>query len=339
MEFQTKKMENSSVKEIDFSPTEVNEEVLDIKEETAKIPEHRKTWTSHDNTANKTVIREGDLDQVRPRFGATGELQVALVSVEGFEKADCLVNDVSISKYFNEEQHCEFDIGSAQTAVDKALEKCLQSFLPGEFSLLSFNVFIENSYNQKSKVILEPFWVTIVCEVSILSLLNAEPIYKWYPETRLNKAKEMYLTGVELFKLGRFLDCFHFFRWAYKLSVLAVGLEMTGKHPGDDTDPDIIAEAKKYQQNCCNNLAACHFQWNNFRTVVELSNQVLAADPTMVKALYRRGVSFLGLNEFDLAEKDLVAGHKADPANRAVNEKLGQVKQRRKANEAEMAKK
>ena len=48
-------------------------------------------------------------------------------------------------------------------------------------------------------------------------------------------------------------------------------------------------------------------------------------------------MSYLGPCEFDLAEKDLVAAHKADPANRAVNEKLGQVKQRKKTAQAEIS--
>ena len=53
----------------------------------------------------------------------------------------------------------------------------------------------------------------------------------------------------------------------------------------------------------------------------------------------RRGVSYLNLEEFDLSERDLVAAHKKFPTNRAVNEKLGQVKQRRKAAGAEVKKK
>ena len=47
-------------------------------------------------------------------------------------------------------------------------------------------------------------------------------------------------------------------------------------------------------------------------------------------------MSYLNVNEFELSERDLVAAHKIDPSNRAVNEKLGQVKQRRKASQAEM---
>ena len=53
----------------------------------------------------------------------------------------------------------------------------------------------------------------------------------------------------------------------------------------------------------------------------------------------RRGVSYLNLKEFDLSERDLVSAHKKFPTNRAVNEALGQVRQRRKASQAEMKKK
>ena len=49
-------------------------------------------------------------------------------------------------------------------------------------------------------------------------------------------------------------------------------------------------------------------------------------------------MSYLHLKEFDLSERDLVAAHKIDPTNRAVNEKLGQVQQRRKLSQAELKK-
>ena len=47
----------------------------------------------------------------------------------------------------------------------------------------------------------------------------------------------------------------------------------------------------------------------------------------------------MNLKEFDLSERDLVSAHKKFPTNRAVNEALGQVKQRKKASQAEMKKK
>jgi len=312
---------------------DVDKEVNDVKE----VPSHRRTWSSHDNSIHKTVIKEGDLNSSRPRFGASGEIIISHVKIVELADDD-KIGDESVSKYFNGHGTAEFVIGTAMTAIDRAFETSLQSFLPGEVSDVSFNVFIEQKYNQKIKTCAEPYWATIACEITLKTLTNADPLYKWYPETKLNKGKDMYAEGVELFKLGRYLDAFHFFQWAYKLSVFSVGIQKTEKHPGDQTAPEIVSEAKKFRISCCNNLAACHFQWNNFKHVVDLSSIVLKQDPYLMKALYRRGVSYLGLNEFDLAEKDLVAAHKLDPNNRAVNEKLGHVKQKRKASQAEMTK-
>ena len=119
-------------------------------------------------------------------------------------------------------------------------------------------------------------------------------------------------------------------------------------------EPPSLAEAWKLRTACCNNLAACHFQvifhfclkffclsfsypqWGNHASVVQLSTVVLQADSNQVntgctyshhmehysepgfqvKALYRRGVSYLELKEFDFAERDLVAAHKVEPSNR-----------------------
>ena len=43
---------------------------------------------------------------------------------------------------------------------------------------------------------------------------------RWYPETKQDKAKQYYDAAVELFKAARYLDSFHLFQRAYRLSVL-----------------------------------------------------------------------------------------------------------------------
>ena len=48
---------------------------------------------------------------------------------------------------------------------------------------------------------------------------------RWYPETKQDKAKQYYDAAVELFKAARYLDSFHLFQRAYKLSVLGEGIQ------------------------------------------------------------------------------------------------------------------
>merc|ERR1711874_676835 len=95
---------------------------------------------------------------------------------------------------------------------------------------------------------------------------------------------------------------------------------------------------KKLKMMCYNNIAACHFQWHNYASVVELSDLVLASDQGLVKTLYRRGVANMELQKYDMAELDLVRAHRLEPGNRAVNEKLGQNKQRQRCHDGRLAK-
>ena len=55
----------------------------------------------------------------------------------------------------------------------------------------------------------------------------------------------------------------------------------------DRADPCVAAEANSLSLNCCNNLAACHLQWSNYLSVIQLCSKVIHADPGAVKALYR----------------------------------------------------
>jgi len=328
------------------------------EEEKQGIPIQRRTWESADCTSSKVVLEEGDLDLDRPRLGSTGEVVVGQVRQGHEDHSEFTAG----SKFFTRlTEVVEFSLGLAETAVDRGFERCLGSFLPGEKSRLAFKVFLEPGLNQrKSSKSSSPVWLSLECDVTLVSLVNAAPLYTWFPETKLAKAREAYSAGGHLFKQARFLDSFHLFQLAHKLAVFAMGVKKKTE-PSDESDakcikdeketdasPEILSEARQLRLNCCNNLAACHFQWGHHDSVVELSTMVMKEYDTMVewdkqsrdrqvKALYRRGVSYMGLKEFQLAEKDLVSAHKLDPANRAVNEQLGQVQQRRKTAQTDLS--
>jgi len=322
---------------------------MEITEEN-KIPLHRLEWSSNDSSIQKVVIVEGELENDRPRPGSSGEVSVTNLEVDHDNE---LV--VSGSHYFNstEINPIEFSLGVAQTTLDRKFESALLQFLTGEESRVTLKVFLEPSLNKrpsKQSPVCEPLWVTVQFNLKLISIVNASPIYSWFPETKLARAKEAYSLGVDLFKEGRFLDSFHLFQESHKLSVFAKSVkpkkieEQTIDSVSEAESSAVQVEASLMKFNSLNNLAACHFQWKNYRNVVELSTIVLVAtsDPKSserrVKSLYRRGVSYLEMQEFDLAEKDLVTAHKLESCNRAVNEQLGQVRSRRKVAEAELSK-
>jgi len=322
------------------------------KPKVIQIPTHRLEWTSDDSSIHKAVLEEGQLELEKPRTGSSGEVSVSNIEI------DCETDlATSGSQYLNSAsvQPLEFCLGLAQTTVDRKFEEAIQHFLLGEESRVRLKVFLEPNLNTRpSKLapLIEPLWVTVECNIKLVSLVNASPIYSWFPETKVAKAKEAYAIAVDLFKEGRFLDAFFLFQRAHTLSVFTQTLkkkkdasQKSEDEEMDDSEPSAVElEAGLFKLNSLNNLAACHFQWKNHRSVIELSTKVLEAtsDPRScdrrVKTLYRRGVSYLGIQEFELAEKDLVSAHKLDSSNRAVNEQLGQVRSRRKMAEAELSK-
>ena len=159
----------------------------------------------------------------RPRLGATGELEIVLHSITGLGNTSVgqIPADVQRSKYFSSEsKSCEFEVGTGSTAVDRAFEKHLQNILCGERCNLVFSVLLEETLNNKEKLNFKAAYIRLDCDVFLCDLLNSEPIYRWYPETKLEKAKQAYSLGVERFKEGRYLDSFHLFQYGYRLTVL-----------------------------------------------------------------------------------------------------------------------
>ena len=55
-------------------------------------------------------------------------------------------------------------------------------------------------------------WVEVECALWLRGCLNAEPVHKWYAETKMEKAKEANTAAVALFKAKRRLDAFRKFR-------------------------------------------------------------------------------------------------------------------------------
>ena len=102
----------------------------------------------------------------------------------------------------------EFTVGTGTTCVDRRLEVALATFLESEKSRLTLRVFIEPKFNSKEGG--EPLWVTIVAVVHLVNLVQAEPLWRWFPETRLARAKDHYAAAVNLFKLSRWTNCLQF---------------------------------------------------------------------------------------------------------------------------------
>eukprot|EP00920_Eleutheroschizon_duboscqi_P014537 GHVT01033718.1.p1 GENE.GHVT01033718.1~~GHVT01033718.1.p1 ORF type:complete len:569 (+),score=128.56 GHVT01033718.1:380-2086(+) len=95
-----------------------------------------------------------------------------------------------------------------------------------------------------------------------------------------------------------------------------------------DTEED-IAKAAALQLRCILNLAAAKLKQEDYKEVLHQCKQALDIDSSCVKALYRRGVAFSAMENFDEAEEALKAAYAAEPTNADVIREIKIVRLKR----------
>ncbi len=308
----------------------LNEDNCARVEEAANGARSRRVWESPDYCVTKVVLEEGDLNNPLPRFGAACAVSAEEVSCSGAVDLTRLKSDSAVSKHLSKKGQNEDDdglwvVGMGDTEVDRTLERCLQTMRVGERSECSIRAKIDADKNCVQGLSSADGWVHVECELRLDRCINADPIYKWYAETKLDKAKEANADAVALFKAKRRLDAFVKFRLTLTLLTFVLEAEVGTEK---EEKEKLVAEAEDLRMTCLSNLAACHFQWGNYAFVIDLASKVLARQADNVKLLYRRGVAHLERSEFAEAKTDLVEAHRLDPTNKAINEKMGQLRLR-----------
>ena len=76
---------------------------------------------------------------------------------------------------------------------------------------------------------------------------------------------------------------------------------------------------------CKSNAAQCCINLNKFRDAITYAGEALSKDPKSVKTLYRRGLSYLALNEAVEAFVDLKQGLELDPGNTTIKKELSRA--------------
>ena len=90
-------------------------------------------------------------------------------------------------------------------------------------------------------------------------------------------------------------------------------------------------EARKLKLACWNNAAACKLKLKEYPAAAALCTKVLEVEGNNVKALFRRGQSYVATQDFIEAEFDLKAAEAEDPDNAEVKREMLRLKKARKA--------
>ncbi|GBG66625.1 hypothetical protein CBR_g66761 [Chara braunii] len=137
-------------------------------------------------------------------------------------------------------------------------------------------------------------------------------------EERCEAAEKRRQLGNELFQEGKFEEAAK----KYEMALSYMGEEFMFQLEGKYRDL-----ANKARLPCHLNLAACYIKLKRHEEAIQHCNTVLMEDATNEKALYRRGLARLELDQTDAAREDFVTLSKLAPNDPNVAKKLRAVKE------------
>lgn len=95
---------------------------------------------------------------------------------------------------------------------------------------------------------------------------------------------------------------------------------------GEDYVQKVI---KEVEIPTSSNLTLCYLKEGDYQSVIKYANKLLSTEEDNVKILYRRGMAYTHLNEFEKAKEDLMRANKLEPNNKTVLEGLKIFKQKK----------
>ncbi|XP_066587258.1 uncharacterized protein Bdbt [Prorops nasuta] len=146
-------------------------------------------------------------------------------------------------------------------------------------------------------------------------LSTLKPIWKWTPEEKFEEAFNYKESGIILFKENKNIDAFHKFSMACKILLTLepiADLELRNTLQNEITNLRLILYS---------NMACCQYNQNNYEHVITLCNKILVQNKTNIKALYRRGLAYGKLKDFEKAIDDLKTALKLEPQNSVIRAK------------------
>ncbi|XP_052148165.1 peptidyl-prolyl cis-trans isomerase PASTICCINO1 isoform X2 [Oryza glaberrima] len=205
---------------------------------------------------------------------------------------------------------------SGEGLVPEGFEMCVRLMLPGEKSIVTCPPdFAYDKFPRPANV---PEGAHVQWEIELLGFEMPKDWTGFTFQEIMDDAEKIKTTGNRLFKEGKFELA--------KAKYEKVLREYNHVHPQDDDEGKIFANSRSSLHL---NVAACYQKMGEYRKSIDTCNKVLEANPVHVKALYRRGMSYMLLGDFDDAKKDfekmIAVDKSSEPDATAALNKLKQT--------------
>ncbi|KAM0842555.1 hypothetical protein ACQ4PT_058277 [Festuca glaucescens] len=180
---------------------------------------------------------------------------------------------------------------SGEGLVPEGFEMCVRLMLPGEKSIVTCPPdFAYDKFPRPANV---PEGAHVRWEIELLGFEVPKDWTGLNFKEIMEEADKIKNTGNRLFKEGKFELA--------KAKYEKLLREYNHVHPQDDEEGKTFASSRNSLHL---NVAACYQKIGEYRKSIEACNKVLDANPVHVKALYRRGMSYMLGGDFDDAKND-----------------------------------
>ncbi|KAE8876842.1 hypothetical protein PF005_g4013 [Phytophthora fragariae] len=216
------------------------------------------------------------------------------------------------------DRNSEFKFVLGKGNVIKAWDLAFASMKVGEKAVLTCKP--EYAYGASGSPPKIPANATLKFDVELLGFSpKAKEMWEMDAEEKIAEATKLKAKGTEHFKAKQF-------------DIAAATYTQAASYMEDmyDVAEDDKKTMKQLQTTCFLNAAMAYLKVENYAETVATATKALNNEPTNVKALYRRGVGRMHLNDLERAKEDLLAAGKQDPTNREVRRELEVLKKKMK---------
>lgn len=211
----------------------------------------------------------------------------------------------------NKEDPFSFVIGAGK--VIKGWDIGVATMKKGEKSL--FVLKPEYAYGSSGSPPKIPANATLHFEIELLEIsIEAPTKWDFTSEQRIEQAQKFKDEGNEYFKKGEYTQA----QKKYEQSL-------------DYLETEKGESIKTIKVSLFLNLSAVFIKMKDNIKAVDSASKALEADPTNVKALYRRGLAYSNFSNFDDAKTDFEDALKLDPSNQEIQKELANLILKKKA--------
>ncbi|XP_011496220.1 PREDICTED: FK506-binding protein-like [Ceratosolen solmsi marchali] len=258
------------------------------------------SWESLDKMVKKEIIRKEF--SKKPT-----ELSICKIHVKILEALNFSIKQIKqdlYSEIIDEDSKKSIVIGAACSRVDKYIERAVQTMSLYEQSIITIKIPLDDKGINYDLLSLE---------VMLKEVEFYKPIWQWSLDEKYNVALKYKDNGVELFKAKRHMDAYYRFSKACKILITLEPL---------DFNAPILKDVWNLRHILYNNMAECHLIRKNYGHVLTLCSKILNKENHNVKALYRRGVAYGNLKDYENAVNDLKNAIFFDPKNAKAQEQF-----------------